>query len=103
MTPDEYVDEVLALVERIPPGRVMAYGAIAEYLAERSGRVSARRIGSIMARYGGAVAWHRVVASDGRLVSPSRAEARNLLEREGTPMRAGGVDMPRAAWWPEDG
>ena len=28
--PDEYVEAVLQLVERIPAGRVMSYGAIAE-------------------------------------------------------------------------
>jgi len=35
--PDDYVEAVLSLVERIPPGRVMSYGAIAEYLHEAFG------------------------------------------------------------------
>ncbi|HEY0772933.1 MAG TPA: MGMT family protein, partial [Nocardioidaceae bacterium] len=29
---EEYVERVLAVVEQIPPGRVMSYGAIAEVL-----------------------------------------------------------------------
>ena len=40
VTPQEYVEEVLSLVERIPPGRVMSYGAVADSLADRSGRFS---------------------------------------------------------------
>ena len=101
MRPDEYIEEVLSLVERIPAGRVMSYGAIAEYLAERSGRGSARVVGAIMARYGGAVAWHRVVSSSGRIVSPHRVEAQALLAAEGTPLRNGVVDMVRAEWYPD--
>lgn len=102
MTPEEYVEEVLAVVERIPPGRVMSYGAIADYLAERSGRNSPRRVGYIMARYGGGVPWHRVVTSDGRLPPGQGAEAQARLIAEGTRMRGDRVDMAAAAWWPED-
>ena len=101
MKPDEYVEEVLGLVERIPEGRVMSYGAIAEYLRDRAGRASARRVGTIMARYGGPVPWHRVVAADGRLVPGHEVEAGQRLRAEGTPLRGDRVDMPRAAWWPE--
>lgn len=101
MTPEEYVEEVLALVERIPAGRVMSYGAIAEYLRDRSGRASARRVGTIMARYGGPVPWHRVVAADGRLVPGHEAEAGRRLRAEGTALRGDRVDIGRAAWWPE--
>lgn len=100
MDAEEYVEAVLALVERIPPGRVMTYGAVAEALAPRSGRVSPRRVGTIMAQYGGAVPWHRVVAADGRLPPGHEVRARRRLAAEGTPMRAGKVDMSAAAWHP---
>ena len=101
MTPEEYVEEVLALVERIPPGRVMSYGAVADALAERSGRSSARLVGSIMAKHGGAVPWHRVVASNGRLVPGHEAEALARHVAEVTPMRPDGrVDMRKAPWTP---
>ncbi len=94
---EEYVEAVLALVEQIPPGRVMSYGAIAEYL----GRGGPRQVGAAMARYGGAVPWHRVVAADGRLPPGHELEARRRHEAEGTPLRGGRVEMRAAAWWPE--
>ncbi|MEU7997016.1 MGMT family protein [Micromonospora sp. NPDC049060] len=102
MRPDEYVEAVLELVERIPPGRVMSYGAVAGALAERSGRASARLVGSIMARHGGGVPWHRVVNAAGRLPPGHEREARARLRAEGTPLRGDGVDM-RASWSPEEG
>jgi alkylated DNA nucleotide flippase Atl1 len=100
MTPQEYVEEVLALVERIPEGRVMSYGAIADALADRCGRNSARQVGTIMARHGGAVPWHRVVTSAGRLPPGHELQARQLLLADGVPLRGDHVDMRRAAWSP---
>ncbi|MEO3744973.1 MGMT family protein [Plantactinospora sp. B5E13] len=102
MTPEEYVEEVLSVVERIPPGRVMSYGAIADYLADRSGRASARLVGSVLARHGGGVPWHRVVNAAGRLPPGHERTARERLVAEGTPLRGAGVDLRSAAWWPED-
>jgi methylated-DNA-protein-cysteine methyltransferase related protein len=100
MDAEEYVEAVLALVERIPPGRVMSYGAVADALADVSGRASARRIGTIMARYGGGVPWHRVVAADGRLPPGNQVRARQRHAEEGTPMRGDKVDVHAAAWYP---
>ncbi|BCL14092.1 hypothetical protein GCM10017556_18310 [Micromonospora sagamiensis] len=102
MTPEEYVEAVLDLVERIPPGRVMSYGAIADTLAERSGRTSARLVGSIMARHGGGVPWHRVVNAAGRLPPGHEREARARLRAEGTPLRGDRVDIATAGWQPAD-
>ncbi len=93
---DEYVEEVLALVERIPPGRVMSYGAIAEWL----GRGGPREVGTVMSRYGGAVPWHRVVAANGRVVPGHEVEALRRLRAERTPLRGERVDMRAAAWYP---
>lgn len=95
------MEEVLAVVERIPPGRAMSYGAIADYLSDRSGRASARLVGAIMARHGGSVPWHRVVAANGRVVPGHEKEALARLVGEATPMRNDRVDLSRAAWWPE--
>jgi methylated-DNA-protein-cysteine methyltransferase related protein len=99
--PAEYVEAVLSLVERIPPGRVMSYGAIAEYLFDRFQRGSARRVGTIMAQYGGPVPWHRVVSGGGRLVPGHEREAHRRLESEGVVFRGVRVVMSRYAWWPE--
>jgi methylated-DNA-protein-cysteine methyltransferase related protein len=101
VTPEEYIEAVLELVEAIPPGRVMSYGAIADHLADRSGRASARHVGTIMARYGGPVPWHRVVTSDGRLPPGHESEARARLMEEGIVFHGPRVPMPDYAWSPE--
>ncbi len=93
VTPQEYVEEVLKLVESIPEGKVMSYGAVADALADRSGRNSARLVGAIMARHGGGVPWHRVVNSAGRLPPGHEREARARLLSEGVPFRGDHVDM----------
>ncbi|MFF5178542.1 MGMT family protein [Micromonospora sp. NPDC000316] len=103
MTPDEYVEAVLDLVERIPQGRVMSYGGVADALADRSGRTSARLVGSIMARHGGSVPWHRVVTASGRLPPGHEREARARLRAEGAPLRGEGVDIRVAGWSPDEG
>lgn len=94
----DYVEAVLALVERIPPGRVMSYGAIAEYV----GTGGPRQVGAVMARYGGGVPWHRVVNATGRVPPGHEVRALRLLDEEGTPLRGERVDMRSAAWWPPD-
>ena len=101
MSAEEYVEAVLDLVERIPPGRVMTYGAIADALADVAGRTSARHVGTILARHGGAVPWHRLVGASGRLVPGHEHRARRLLAEERTPMRGDRVDMRAAAWHPD--
>ena len=100
MHPDEYVEAVLGLVERIPPGRVMTYGAIAEYV----GRGGPRQVGTVMARYGGGVPWHRVVNASGRVVPGHEVEALRRHAAEGTPLRGHDhdhIDLRKAMWFPE--
>ncbi|MDI1460193.1 MGMT family protein [Catellatospora sp. KI3] len=87
MTPEEYTEAVLRFVEQIPLGRVMTYGAVADALADESGRNSARRVGTIMARHGGGVPWHRVVGAGGRLPPGHENEARRRLQEEGVTFR----------------
>ena len=73
---DDFASSVLDVVDSIPPGRVMSYGDIAEYLGSGPGP---RQVGRVMAVYGGAVAWWRVIHSDGRLVpGHERVQARRL-------------------------
>jgi alkylated DNA nucleotide flippase Atl1 len=100
VSPSDYVELVLDLVDRIPPGRVMSYGAIAEYLRDIAGRGSARQVGTVMSRHGGPVPWHRVVAANGRLVPGHEQEAMRRHRAEGTPMRGDKVNMSTASWWP---
>jgi alkylated DNA nucleotide flippase Atl1 len=93
---EDFVEAVLDVVERIPAGRVMSYGAIAEYL----GRGGPRQVGSVMSHHGGAVPWHRVVAANGRVVPGHEREALRRLRAERTPLRGDRVDMREAAWFP---
>nr|WP_230415079.1 MGMT family protein [Micromonospora tarapacensis] len=93
----------MEVVDLIPPGRVMSYGALADALAERSGRASARLVGAIMARHGGGTAWHRVVNASGGLPPRLAAEARVRWLAEGTPLRQDRVDMRAASWRPGEG
>lgn len=100
--PRDYIEAVLDVVERIPVGRVMSYGAIAEYLAPRFGRGSARRVGTIMAQYGGSVPWHRVVSATGRTPPGHEIVARQRLTAEGVTFRGERVDMAAHAWFPPE-
>jgi alkylated DNA nucleotide flippase Atl1 len=93
-TPTAYAAAVLAVVDRIPRGRVMSYGDVAEYV----GRGSARTVGMVMSRHGHEVQWQRVVLSTGEPAPSHPDEARRLLRAEGVPMRGDRVDMGLARW-----
>jgi alkylated DNA nucleotide flippase Atl1 len=99
--PTPYAEAVLDLVERIPPGRALSYGDVAAIL----GAGGARAVGTVMARFGSGVPWHRVVRSDGRLPQGHEAEALRRHGAEGTPLSADGsrLDLGRARWRPADG
>ncbi|HEX6249722.1 MAG TPA: MGMT family protein [Nocardioidaceae bacterium] len=99
MDREEYVERVLALVEQIPPGRVMSYGAIAEVV----GVGGPRQVGRVMSLEGGPVPWWRVVRADGGLPLCHDGEARERHRAEGTPMRSPDrVDIQAAHWWPDE-
>jgi alkylated DNA nucleotide flippase Atl1 len=91
-----YVEQVLAVVESIPTGRVMSYGDVAEFV----GQGGPRQVGKVMSDYGGGVPWWRVIRTDGTPPRCHDGEGRRRLLEEGTPMRPGGerVDMRRARW-----
>jgi methylated-DNA-protein-cysteine methyltransferase related protein len=93
-TPTPYAARVLAAVDRIPPGKVMSYGDVAEYVGAGSGR----SVGAVLSRHGHEVPWQRVVLSTGEPAPPSPAEALRLLRAEGVPMHGDRVDMARARW-----
>lgn len=98
MEREEYVEQVLSLVERIPAGRVMSYGGIAEALQAGG----PRQVGAVMASMGGLVPWWRVAHADGSPPRSHRAEAHRRHVEEGTPLRpSGAVDMRRGLWVPE--
>lgn len=91
-----FAADVLDVIDQIPPGRVMTYGDIAEYLGEGG----PRQVGHVLSHYGGGVTWWRVLRADGTPLPGSEAEALQEYRAEGTPLRPGGrrVDMRRARW-----
>lgn len=118
----EYAERVLEVAEQVPPGRVMTYGDVAEWLkgeaeAEAASGASAaiasggpRQVGRVLALYGGAVPWWRIVRADGVLLPGAERRALEHYRAEGTPLRpaphaaSGGgsrtprLDLRRARW-----
>lgn len=99
----EYAERVLDVADLIPPGRVMTYGDVAEWLGEGG----PRQVGRVMALYGSAVPWWRVVRADGALLPGHELRALDHYREESTPLReaprsAEGhlprLDMKRARW-----
>jgi methylated-DNA-protein-cysteine methyltransferase related protein len=125
---EEYAAAVLDVVRRIPSGRAMTYGLIAEIVGERLGRGGPRQVGSVMAgsgdRYAHLVAdggdpdgggdpedadgehvpWWRVVNAAGSPPKQYLTEALDALRAEGCPLSRDGrrVNLRRAVWFPED-
>ncbi|HEY7432557.1 MAG TPA: MGMT family protein [Streptosporangiaceae bacterium] len=99
----DFAEKVLGVVEEIPPGRVMSYGDIAEYL----GTGGPRQVGRVLALWGGGVAWWRVIHADGTFLAGHERQALARYQEEGTPLRRSGdgppsrVDMRRARWLTE--
>ena len=96
---EAYVERVLEIVERVPPGRVTTYGAIAAVVGG-----GPRQVGSVMARHGAPVPWWRVVRADGSLPASHDDRALPEYRLEGTPLTRGAkLDMVQAFWDPATG
>jgi O-6-methylguanine DNA methyltransferase len=89
-----FAQAVLDAVDRIPAGRVMSYGDVAEMVGAGSGRA----VGTVMSRYGAEVPWHRVLHSDGSCATHKSDHQLALLCEEDVPIVRGRVDMSRARW-----
>jgi methylated-DNA-protein-cysteine methyltransferase-like protein len=99
-----YRARVYEIVRRIPAGRVMTYGQIAEMLGEG---YTARTVGFVMHAAEDGVPWHRVInaqgaCSTGRILLPANKQ-QLLLEAEGVTFDARGrCDLGRYRWTPEE-
>lgn len=122
----DYAKAVRKLVRRIPRGRVMTYGLIAEIVGDQMGCGGPRVVGNILAASGGRdpsfaelrahgkalvgpaqdnfdLPWWRVVNAQGDPPAHYRTLAMSAFEREQTPMKRSNdrIDLKMAIWYPE--
>src|SRR5258708_39606057 len=94
-------DAVYRLVQLIPRGRVLTYGALAKALRLPGG---ARSAGRAMAATpsGKGIPWHRGVGERGKILirEPYASLQKNLLESEGITILESRVDLKRHLWKP---
>ena len=99
-----YRNRVFQIVRRIPAGRVMTYGQLAEILGEG---YTARTVGFVMHTAEDDDPWHRVInsqgaCSTGRVILPPDKQQR-MLEAEGVHFDARGrCDLGKYRWTPEE-
>ncbi|WP_261561481.1 MGMT family protein [Frankia tisae] len=95
--PSPHAVEVLDAVARIPPGKVMTYGDVAEYVGAGTGRT----VGAALSRYADDdLPWHRVIRSTGEPNPAAPVEALRRLAVDRTPLSANGerVNLAAARW-----
>lgn len=101
-TDKDYRERVYRVVRRIPRGRVMTYGQLAEILGEG---YTPRTIGFVMHGSNNKTPWHRVInaqgaCSTGRVVLPHDKQQR-MLEAEGVKFNERGrCDLQSFLWIP---
>ena len=99
----KYRERVYSIVRRIPPGRVMTYGQIAELLGEG---YTPRTVGFCMHSSPDGTPWHRVLnaqgkCSTGRIVLPHDKQQR-MLEQEGVVFdKTARCDLQTFLWIPK--
>jgi methylated-DNA-protein-cysteine methyltransferase-like protein len=100
----DYRERVYKIVRRIPKGRVMTYGQIAEILGEG---YTPRTVGYVMHAADETVPWQRVInsqgmCSTGRVILPPDKQQR-LLEAEDVHFDARArCDLARVRWTPPE-
>jgi alkylated DNA nucleotide flippase Atl1 len=93
MTAESVREQILLCVESIPPGRVMTYGDVAEYIGSRA----PRQVGRVLSE-GHNVPWHRVVHFDGSCTAALSVEQRQRLISEGVRFLGERVDLKTHRW-----
>lgn len=89
-----FAERILGCIESIPPGRVMTYGDVADYVGVRSARI----VGRVLAQDDGSVPWHRVLRADGSLAEHLYSEQRQRLLSEGVRFRGDRVELAAFRW-----
>ncbi|MEZ4731225.1 MAG: MGMT family protein [Caldilineaceae bacterium] len=104
--PQIYSEQVWDLVRRVPQGKVVTYGPIAQLLPPPAGveaqeykAWSPRWVGDAMAACPPDVPWQRVINAQGRISErPGAQRQRHLLEEEGVVFGNDKVDLKRYQW-----
>jgi alkylated DNA nucleotide flippase Atl1 len=91
---DSVAERILACVAGIPPGSVMTYGDVAEFVGIRSARI----VGRVLAAAGDSVHWHRVVRSNATMAEHLVDEQTQLLRSEGVRVFNGKVELRNHRW-----
>ena len=99
-----YRERVFEIVRRIPSGRVMTYGQLAEILGEG---YTARTVGFVMHSADQTVPWQRVInaqgaCSTGRVIVPPDLQQRMLVSEGVVFNEKGRCDLLRYRWTPEE-
>jgi len=92
---------VYKLVQQIPRGRVLTYGALAKALRlPGGGRTAGRAMAACPAGKG--IPWHRVVGAGGKLLirEPRASLQRKLLESEGVALTESRLNIKLHHWNP---
>ena len=98
---DSVTDRVIEVVDAIPEGRVMTYGAVARVVG-----TGARAVGRVLHDGGHDIPWWRVVDAGGRPYGAATEYVRKRFLEESTPLdvdrRGTVVDLAAASWSPDD-
>ena len=86
MSHDSRIEGIIARIRGIPEGTVRTYGEIDPE--------APRLVGHVLATTHEGLPWYRVIRADGTI--PKGQRQRQLLLREGVPMRGDRVDLDRA-------
>jgi len=100
---ENFATQVLAVVRKIPRGKVLTYGQVAALVGSPR---AARIVGGVLFRLGkkNKVPWQRVLNAEGML-STYRVgcgeEQKNRLQAEGLRFNGeGAIDLRSYQWWP---
>lgn len=93
---NEFTEQVIRLIQSIPPGKVMSYGQVAKSAGNPWGaRQVVRILNTSTQKYH--LLWHRVVSAKGMISLPgiSGQEQKQLLLNEGVSFEDDCIDMSR--------
>lgn len=99
-TKNNFFQQVYGVVKRIPFGKVVTYGEIAQFLGNPR---NARTVGYAMHSCDASLPWYRVVMKSGKLpfdeTDSSSFKQKKFLEKEGiTFLTNGRIDLEKHRW-----